>query len=369
MRFKIKNVLALGCALALINTAAASAANIGTITGEDVNLRASNSTDSSVVTILSSGAQLSILDELDGWFKVASPTGGIAYVTSDYIKITQSDAKVNSSDVNVRTEPSTNASVIGQLSEGDGLNVQGISGDWYIVLYNGTRAYVHKDYVTGNFLKYFPISSAADELSKSGDVYAVINCADGLNMRSDASISSDVIKALDDGSTLDVIDVTNNWAKVKDNAGAVGYVSTDYITLKNGKKPVSAPSSSKGEQIVAFAKQFIGTPYVYGGTNLSSGVDCSGFIYSVFKNFGITLNRVSRDQIKNGTPVSKSELVPGDLVFFNTGGNSSISHVGMYIGNGQYIHSTDGGNKGVTITSLNSGYSTRTYYGACRVLK
>ena len=121
--------------------------------------------------------------------------------------------------------------------------------------------------------------------------------------------------------------------------------------------------------MAAFAKQFIGRPYVYGGTNLNSGVDCSGFVYSIYKNFGITLNRSSRDQIKNGTAVNKSDLVAGDLVFCNTGGNTPISHVGMYIGNGQYIHSTDGGNKGVTITNLNSGYSAKTYYGACRVLK
>lgn len=370
MNLKLKKALALGLAFAFVNSAAVSAATIGTISGDDVNLRASNSTDSTVVLTLSSGAQLSVLEEANGWFKVASPTGGTAFVTSDYLKITQSDATVNADAVNVRTAPDTNSSVLGQLSQGDSLNVQGITGDWYIVLYNGTKAYVNKSFVTGNLLSYLPVTAQQPkEDTVVKDIYGIVNSASGLNLRADATTSSSIIKTLATGTTLDIIGVGDEWAKVKDSAGNVGFVSTAYLTLKNGEKPSATTASAKGEQMAAFAKQFIGTPYVYGGTNLNSGVDCSGFVYSIYKNFGITLNRSSRDQIKNGTAVNKSDLVAGDLVFFNTGGNTPISHVGMYIGNGQYIHSTDGGNKGVTITNLNSGYSAKTYYGACRVLK
>ena len=121
--------------------------------------------------------------------------------------------------------------------------------------------------------------------------------------------------------------------------------------------------------MVEYSKQYIGTPYVWGGTDLTAGVDCSGFIYSVYKHFGITLNRTSRDMYTQGTPVSKTELVPGDLLFFNTGGDSVISHVGMYIGEGQYIHSTNGAGNGVTISSLSDNYSTTTYVGAKRILE
>lgn len=364
MKFSFKKTALIGLSISLFAANSAFAATIGTITGDGVNLRDSNSTDSSVITTLSSGAQLSVLEDMDGWFKVASPKGGVAYVTSDYLKITQSDATVNSSGVNIRTEPSSDADVIGQLSQGESLNVQGMTGDWYIILYNGVNAYVNKEYVSGELLKYLP-ATAMELKAPESDVYGVVN-ADGLNLRTDATLDAEVIKQLSNGTTVDVIGVSSDWAKIRDNTGATGYVSTAYLVLQNGQKP--AASSGKGAQIVAFAKQFIGTPYVYGGTSLTSGVDCSGFIYSVYKNFGITLNRTSRDQIKNGVAVSKNNLQPGDLVFFNTGGNTPISHVGMYIGNGQYIHSTDGGNKGVTITNLNSGYSANTYYGACRVL-
>ena len=92
-------------------------------------------------------------------------------------------------------------------------------------------------------------------------------------------------------------------------------------------------------------------------------------MYCVYKNFGINLNRVSRDQIRNGVRVDKANLQAGDLVFFNTGGNSSISHVGMYIGGGQFIHATNNSKNCVQISNLNSGYNARTYVGACRVLK
>ncbi|MFI3230408.1 MAG: SH3 domain-containing C40 family peptidase [bacterium] len=211
--------------------------------------------------------------------------------------------------------------------------------------------------------------------------YAVVNSSTGLNLRASASTSSTVLAKLSNGTCADVIEVISGWAKVTMN-GTTGYVSLDYVNLTDTKPSVtttassnssssvstSSSSSSKGTEIVNFARKYIGTRYVYGGTSLTSGVDCSGFTYSVFKNFGINLNRTSKAQYSNGVAVSKANLQAGDLVFFNTGGNTSISHVGIYIGNNQYIHSTDGSGNGVCIASLNSAYALRTYYGARRVI-
>lgn len=104
-----------------------------------------------------------------------------------------------------------------------------------------------------------------------------------------------------------------------------------------------------------------------GRHDLNTGVDCSGFVYAVYKNFGITLSRSSASMTSNGVEVSKANLQAGDLVFFNTGGNSSISHVGIYCGDGTYVHSTDGKGNGVTVTNLNSGYSANTYVTARRI--
>ena len=290
---KVKKFTAFGVAFVALNTSVVSAATLGQVVGSNVNIRSASSTDASVVSKANAGDNISIIASSGDWFKIASSSGE-AYITSQFVKITQADGTVNSSNVNLRTAPSTTSSAITQLSSGTVLPIIGASGDWYETTYNGTKGYIYKDFVSGDMLNHVP------------------------NISPQSSSSS---------------------------------------------------ASSKGEEIVAYAKKFLGTPYVYGGTNLNSGVDCSGFIYAVYKNFGITLSRSSREQIKNGTKVDKSSLQAGDLVFFNTGGNSQISHVGMYMGNGQYIHSTDGKGQGVTITSLNSSYSLNTYVGACRILK
>lgn len=377
-----RSAAALALGLSMLGSSSVFAASTGTITGTDVNIRSSNSTDAYVLSTADDGEQITILADLDGWFRISAPNVGTAYVTSQFVKVQQADGMVNGNSVNIRTAPSTTAQVIGQANSGDLLNVTGVSGEWYVINYNGTKAYVYKSYVNGTMLKYLDGTSAAlttpSTSAATGGVYAVVNCEGSLNMRASASTESAVVASLPTGYNLNVYDYADGWIKVADDNGNTGYVKSDFISLKNGVKPsntVAAPAaqsssaSAKASQIIAYAKQYIGTPYVYGGTSLASGVDCSGFTYSIFKNNGVTINRSSKEQYKNGTAVSsKSDLQPGDLVFFNTGGDSAISHVGMYIGNGQYIHSTDGGNRGVCISNLNEGYSANTYVGARRVL-
>lgn len=297
MKF-FRNIIAFGVALATLNTSFAFAGAIVKVTGTNVNIRSEASVSSEVVSTVDPGLTLSVSSLNDGWFKLSNADGSDAYITTEFVKLTQADGIVNSEGVNIRTAPSTAAEVVSQVSEGEKLAVTADVGEWYEVKYDDSYAYVHKDFISGDMLKYVPEKE-------------------------------------------------------------VSYKITPVETNT---------SNSKGEEVVAFAKKYLGLTYVYGGTNLNSGVDCSGFMYSVYKNFGITLNRVSRDQINNGPRVDKSDLQAGDLVFFNTGGNSRISHVGMYIGNGQYIHATNNSKNCVQISSLNSSYSAKTYVGACRVL-
>ncbi|MFC5559777.1 NlpC/P60 family protein [Ureibacillus thermophilus] len=128
---------------------------------------------------------------------------------------------------------------------------------------------------------------------------------------------------------------------------------------------INAAEAATAEELTSTAKQYLGAPYKYGGTNIQTGIDCSGFTRYVFSQFGITLKRSSKEQYTQGTAVSKSDLQPGDLVFFNTSG-SGISHVGIYLGDGQFISATT--SDGVDIDDINDPYYWGSrYVGARRV--
>ncbi len=150
------------------------------------------------------------------------------------------------------------------------------------------------------------------------------------------------------------------------------------IALEETEKPKQSEAKeskketaplTQAEKIIAYAKQFIGTPYRYGGTNLRSGIDCSGLIYMSFRQFDISLPRVSKEMAKSGVAVSKSKLIPGDLVFFDSNGpnNGDVTHAGIYIGNNEFIHAST--SKGVIITKLDNVYWKDRYINARRILK
>jgi cell wall-associated NlpC family hydrolase len=135
---------------------------------------------------------------------------------------------------------------------------------------------------------------------------------------------------------------------------------------KAGKAGSAAPAgSSKGEQMVAEAKKYLGTKYVYGGAS-PSGFDCSGLLLYVAKKFGIDLPHKASIQATMGTAVDKANLQPGDMVFFKTDGSGGVSHAGMYVGNGQFIHAPKTGDV-VKISNLNDSYYTKAWAGARRM--
>ena len=205
----------------------------------------------------------------------------------------------------------------------------------------------------------FTISAFADSRYVNASV---------LNVRSAPSTTSTIIDKAVRGDEVELVELTNDtWVKVYFN-GQYGYVAREYLTVardasslgsRSGKRPVSQESAS----VIEYAKQFIGTPYVYGGTT-PSGFDCSGFVQYVYRHFGVNLSRTTYTQVKEGTYVPRSELQTGDLVFFGSSGN--VSHVGIYVGDGQFIHSPRTG-RSICIESLNSGYYNNKYYTARRV--
>ena len=209
---------------------------------------------------------------------------------------------------------------------------------------------------------------------------------ESLKVRKENNTSSDIIDSLKKNDEVSIIEKLDGWYKIKID-GKIGYVSSKYIsdtkvaettTSRNTntqrveevteiQEPTTSSSSAKGGDVVQYAKQYIGYKYVAGGASPSTGFDCSGFTSYVYKQFGIKLNRSSRDQVKNGVAVEKSNLQQGDLVLFNGESNKTIGHVGIYIGGGEFIHASNP-KGGVKITPLDSSYYNTRYVGARRVI-
>ena len=232
--------------------------------------------------------------------------------------------------VNLRTGAGTDSSIVTTVQQGEALIVHADTGSgWYKVSLDGQTGYMSADYLS---------FSETMALSETGWVDGT-----GVRMRSAAGTDSSVVRV----------------------GGVTGYIRGDYISMTEIEAPAStAASASIGEQIVEFAEQYLGTPYVWGGAS-PSGFDCSGFVSYVMKNFGYSVNRTAASMYSNGTAVDKSELQIGDAVFFASS-SESIGHVGIYIGDGEFIHSSSGCGY-VTISGLDEDYYSRMYVGARRI--
>lgn len=191
------------------------------------------------------------------------------------------------------------------------------------------------------------------------------------NLRKEANENAEIVTTLSEDVIVFVEKRVDNWylVKVEDKSGyiyksQINEEALDLIphTQTVQEKPVV--KKEKGEEVVEYAKQFLGNPYVYGGNSLTKGVDCSGFTSQIYKNFGIQLQRSSRGQYaSNGYKVSKSEIKPGDLVCY--GNNGIVNHVAIYAGNGQIIHANDA-KTGIKMSKLEYG---KPIIGIKRIIK
>lgn len=247
--------------------------------------------------------------------------------------------------------------------------------DWFRVSYNDCTGFVSPEYV--ELLKR----------SETFQTYGVVD-AEEMPLLKEADGDSEVLATLKDGDRVEVTGLENGWFAVK-SGDKTGYVTGDDLDLtmeKEAPKPKATTKkpqtgtaaaggtgesggtvvSGSGSDVAAFAQQYLGTPYVYGGAG-PGGFDCSGFTMFVFSHFGVSLAHGATPQLNNGYAVSMSELQPGDLVFFfgtyNT--SSAASHVGIYVGGGQFIHASS--SRGVIISGLSESYYANRYLTARRV--
>jgi len=195
----------------------------------------------------------------------------------------------------------------------------------------------------------------------------------GVNLRTTPSTRASKIRMLPTGNKIHVIAKTNDyWLKVKDKSGRIGYISsnTKYTDYKSGSNQ-SVSSASKTNRVIDLAESYRGrVSYDFGTRNPSRLIfDCSSFTQFIFSKVGVDLKWGTNQQKYQGTAVSKGNLRKGDLVFFDTVGsnNRNVNHVGIYMGNGKFIHNSPSLD-GISINSLNSGWWTKHYVSARRVL-
>lgn len=263
--------------------------------------------------------------------------------------------------VNVREKASTSSTIVGRLYGGAIATVESTSNGWAKVTSGNVKGYIHTDYLVIG-------SKAKENFTKYVDLVGKVT-ASSLRVRKSPSTSSSILTSIKNGTTHTILDEKNGWAKLTAN-GKTGWSSTDYLKLSYDieyAKPVgtigSGSTSSKvtGSQVAAYALKFKGNPYVYGGTSLTNGADCSGFVQSVYKHFGIAIPRTSSQQSLFGKKVSTSSLQQGDLIFYADHGK--VNHVALYIGNGQIIHASNS-KTGIIV----SKYNYRSIHSARRVL-
>ncbi len=271
-------------------------------------------------------------------------------------------ANVESGNLNVRKEPSTSSKLVGKLPKDAACEVVSTADGWAQIKSGEVEGYVSLEF----------LMTGPDAKLKANDLVRTVAVAqtDSLNVRAEANTDSAVYTQVLKGEELEYLEtLENGWVKISLD-GEEAYVSAEFVTVEEKlDTAITMTELLYGEgvsdvrvDLVEYAKQFLGNPYVWGGTSLTKGADCSGFVLSVFKKYGVKLSHHSGTQAKEGTKISVSELLPGDLVFYSNS-SGTINHVAIYIGNGQVIHASSP-KTGIKI----SKYNYRTPVKCVRVL-
>ncbi|MBQ3095338.1 MAG: C40 family peptidase [Clostridia bacterium] len=292
---------------------------IGTVTGKSVYYRSKPTTDGKKLGSLTKGSAVVVFALADGWYKV-NVAGTVGYMSADYV--TSADegdgklgyGKVTGSVVHLRDRAAIAGKSLAKLPEGTGVTLLGVSNGWYKVKYGNTTGYMHGEYVE-------PTEKITAAPSKAPAASA--------------------------GTTSSTFSATET----------VTFGSSPYKALDNAY-------AEEIQKILDLAHAQLGVPYVWGGTT-RKGFDCGGLIYYIFRNLGYT-DFPRTKQWTAGTKVTYSQLVPGDLVYFSNNG-AGAGHVGLYVGDGMFIHAPSPGKK-VQYTTLASGYYRNHFLYGARII-
>ncbi|MBX0352473.1 enterotoxin EntFM [Bacillus toyonensis] len=354
-----------------------------TVTADVLNVRSGAGTGHNVISKVKQGQVLQVIGQENGWFKV-SVNGQTGYVSGDFVTtggnkgttVQQGTGTytVNVSSLNVRTGPSTSHTVLGSVNKGKTVQVVGEVQDWFKINFNGGTGYVSKDFVTkggsavSNETQKPTTNNNNTTTVQTGGSYVVNTGA--LKVRTGPATYNAVIGGVTNGKVLNVTGAENGWYKINHN-GRTGYVSADYVKFVKGgvtggnqgsnqvQKP-TAPTGGDTSSIAGFARSLNGSPYRTAGTT-PAGFDCSGFIHYVLNQTG---HQGKRQTVAGywSSKTKTSNPQPGDLVYFQNTYKSGPSHMGVYLGNGQFI-SAETDATGVRISSVSNSYWSKHILG------
>ena len=282
------------------------------------------------------------------------PVKGVNY--NDYIKYDKYKnlgiANVNQY-LNVRKAPGLDGKIIGKMPPYAGCTILGTEkdskgGEWYKIISDKVTGYVDKQYITAG-------DDALALVPQVGRLVVKVDC-DVLNVRTKASTKSEVLYQISQGEELDIISINKEWIEVSVDVGQDNaFVAREFVKVSfELQKAIEIEEilyglSAERKALFDYAKKFLGNRYVYGGTSLTKGTDCSGFTMRIYEKFGYKLPRTSRSQATIGTKINESQLKPGDLVFYAR--NGRVYHVAMYAGNGKILHAANS-RKGIIISNM-----------------
>ncbi len=400
-------------------------ASTGTVTTETLNLRSEASTNSSVIELLNANEKLDIISEDGNWYKVEH-NGKEGYVSKEYVELNSEDTtnkpeqsentnlsnvtnqsaniEVNTAiklekDTVIKILPLINSNNLGNVKAGEEITVIAKANNWifvqtadiagWIINVNETIKDTDTEKATNieDEDKKEPEQTGNDkkedkqnETNYEQSVTKYVN-ASSVYLRREPSTDSTIVTTLIKNTDVKVTGEVEDWYKVKFNDYS-GYIHKELLSdskveatnrgTSNREKAISNVSNNKvselGSEIVSYAKQYLGCPYVYGAAG-SQSFDCSGFTMYVYKHFGYSLSHSATAQSKVGTYVAKEDLQPGDLVFFlDYETMDGIGHCGIYIGDGEFIHASSGSGYCVKTSTLLSGSYYNRYATARRLI-
>ena len=412
---KLKYLIASAIVILMIVFVNKVQASTGKVDTETLNLRKEASTSADILKLLSQNEEVEIISESNGWYKVKYKNIE-GYVSKDYIKLSNEESNTetttnknsidNSNTVGttmtidiektaIKILPLINSNTIGTLKKGDTVTVISKANKWTFIQTDNISGWIISEIDTTKIdnsenditkpEENKPTEEPkddSDEVIYDNNVTKYINAL-SVYIRKEPSTSAEIVTSLIKNTDVTVVGENGDWYKVKYNQ-LEGYIyknllsdnkeeetnrSGRFIDIETEKmQDTNTTTSSLGEEIVAYAKQYLGCPYVYGGSG-SSSFDCSGFTMYVYKHFGYSLSHSASAQANRGEYVAKEDLQPGDLVFFlEYPTMDGIGHCGIYIGDGEFIHASSGSGYCVKISTLLSGGYYNRYATARRLI-